>query len=89
MFSACGLLIIAGVGVLAKLLITRKTQTCRGRQTHPHPQGACFHTCSGKLVSNSAIYSIILSEFENKKITVRELHVMYIYSHFVGEFILQ
>ncbi|XP_076450383.1 uncharacterized protein LOC143286625 isoform X2 [Babylonia areolata] len=43
---ACGLLIIVGVGVLAKLLITRKTQTCQGRQNQQNPQAACFHTCS-------------------------------------------
>lgn len=43
---ACGLLIIAGVGVLAKLLITRKTQTCRGRQPPHHAHATCFHTCS-------------------------------------------
>lgn len=45
---ACGLLIIVGVGVLGKLLISRKHQSCQGRQSqNPQaPQAACFHTCS-------------------------------------------
>lgn len=46
---ACGLLIIVGVGVLGKLLISRKHQSCQGRQSQHNPQApqaACFHTCS-------------------------------------------
>ncbi|KAK7475872.1 hypothetical protein BaRGS_00032922 [Batillaria attramentaria] len=43
---ACGLLIVVGVGVLGKLLISRKHQSCQGRQQQHHPQAACFHTCS-------------------------------------------
>lgn len=43
---ACGLLIIVSVGVLGKLLISRKHQSCQGRQFEQQPQAACFHTCS-------------------------------------------